>query len=87
MKVLFDLFPVILFFVAYTAAKRAPERYRHRLGPAGRWGRAGVAVEQAPILLATAVAIVATICQVGWLLMRAAARWTPCSGSASPSSS
>jgi intracellular septation protein len=31
---------------------------------------ASVSAEQGPILLATAVAIVATICQVGWLLLR-----------------
>jgi len=48
MKFLFDLFPVILFFVAY------------KLGNA----------EQAPILLATALAIVATVLQIGWLLLR-----------------
>jgi intracellular septation protein len=72
MKVLFDLFPVILFFVAYTAAKRAPETASAIVsGLLGALGAgASVAVEQAPILLATAVAIVATICQVGWLLMR-----------------
>jgi len=72
MKVLFDLFPVILFFVAYTAAKRAPETASAIVsGLLGALGAgASVAVEQAPILLATAVAIVATVCQVGWLLMR-----------------
>jgi intracellular septation protein len=43
MKFLFDIFPLILFFVAYKF-----------------WG----------ILAATAVAIVATIGQVAWLLMR-----------------
>ncbi len=72
MKVLFDLFPVILFFVAYTGAKRAPETASAIVsGLLGALGAgASVAVDQAPILLATAVAIVATICQVGWLLMR-----------------
>lgn len=72
MKVLFDLFPVILFFVAYTGAKRVPETasaiVSSLLGALG--AGAIVSVEQAPILLATAVAIVATICQVGWLLLR-----------------
>jgi intracellular septation protein len=72
MKVLFDLFPVILFFVAYTGAKRAPETasaiVSSLLGALG--AGASVSVEQGPILLATAVAIVATICQVGWLLAR-----------------
>jgi intracellular septation protein len=72
MKVLFDLFPVIFFFVAYTAAKRAPETasaiLSSLLGALG--AGASVSLEQAPILLATAVAIVATICQVGFLLLR-----------------
>jgi intracellular septation protein len=67
MKVLFDLFPVLLFFVAYTGAKRAPETASAIVS--GLLGTL-VSVEQAPILLATAVAIVATICQVGWLLAR-----------------
>lgn len=72
MKVLFDLFPVIFFFVAYTAAKRAPETastiVSSLLGALG--AGATVAVDQAPILLATAVAIVATAGQVGWVLLR-----------------
>ena len=72
MKVLFDLFPVLLFFVAYTAAKRAPDTasatVSSLLGALG--AGASISAEQGPILLATAVAIVATICQVGWLLLR-----------------
>jgi intracellular septation protein len=72
MKVLFDLFPVILFFVAYTGAKRAPDTAAaivSGLLAALGFGTA-VSHEQAPILLATAVAIVATFGQVGWVLMR-----------------
>jgi intracellular septation protein len=72
MKVLFDLFPVLLFFVAYTGAKRAPDTasamVSSLLGALG--AGASINAEQGPILLATAVAIVATICQVGWLLLR-----------------
>jgi intracellular septation protein len=72
MKVLFDLFPVLLFFVAYTGAKHAPDTasamVSSLLGALG--AAATVNAEQGPILLATAVAIVATICQVGWLLLR-----------------
>ena len=72
MKVLFDLFPVLLFFVAYTGAKHAPDTasaiVSSLLGAVG--AGASVSAEQGPILLATAVAIVATICQVGWLLLR-----------------
>lgn len=43
MKLLFDLFPVVLFFIAYKVAD---------------------------IYVATAVAIVASIVQIGWLLLR-----------------
>jgi len=72
MKVLFDLFPVILFFLAYTGAKRVPEAAASVVSSLlGAVGAAGaVSVEQAPILLATAVAILATFGQVGWLLAR-----------------
>jgi intracellular septation protein len=72
MKVLFDLFPVVLFFLAYTGAKRAPEAAAAVVsGLLSGIGAAGaVATDQAPILLATAVAIVATFGQVGWLLLR-----------------
>lgn len=72
MKLLFDLFPVILFFVAYKLGTSFP----HEAGQlAAGWlgwliasGR--VSEAQAPILLATAVAIVASLAQVGWLLAR-----------------
>jgi len=72
MKVLFDLFPVILFFLAYTGAKRAPETAASAVSSLlGMLGASStVATEQAPILLATAVAILATFGQVGWLLAR-----------------
>jgi intracellular septation protein len=72
MKLLFDMFPVVLFFLAYTVGKRAPEA-THALvtGLLGAVGAgAEVQLEQAPILLATAVAIVATVGQVSWLLAR-----------------
>ncbi|HTS52707.1 MAG TPA: septation protein A [Burkholderiales bacterium] len=72
MKVLFDLFPVILFFLAYTGAKRAPDTaasvVSSLLGGLGAGG--AVAADQAPILLATAVAIAASFGQVGWVLLR-----------------
>ncbi len=72
MKVLFDLFPVILFFLAYTGAKRVPDTASSIVSSLlGGLGAGGVvAAEQAPILLATAVAIVASFGQVGWVLLR-----------------
>ena len=62
MKFLFDLFPVIVFFAAYYLAG----------------GQKGVnctvtpdlPITQDPILLATGLAILATVIQVGWLLFR-----------------
>ena len=65
MKLLFDLFPVILFFVTY------------KLVSHGDGGNACLADQianlpwtQEPILLATAVAIVATFVQVAWVKYR-----------------
>ncbi|HEX2530883.1 MAG TPA: septation protein A [Burkholderiaceae bacterium] len=72
MKFLFDLFPVILFFAMFKwgethteAAQSLAERYLADLVSGGT-----VLEMQAPILLATAVAIVATIGQIGYLLAR-----------------
>jgi intracellular septation protein len=72
MKVLFDLFPVIFFFVAYMGAKQVPDSAASIVSSllSGLGMSGAVGVEQAPLLLATAVAIVATFAQVGWLLMR-----------------
>ncbi|MBS1162887.1 MAG: ispZ [Burkholderiaceae bacterium] len=72
MKLLFDLFPVILFFIAY----KLGGSYPHEAGQlASTWlawlvAGGGVTEAQAPILLATAVAIIASLVQVGWLLAR-----------------
>jgi len=72
MKLLFDLFPVILFFVAYKLGTSFPQEAglfaSTWLGALIASGK--VSEAQAPILLATAVAIVASIAQVGWLLAR-----------------
>jgi intracellular septation protein len=72
MKLLFDLFPVILFFVAYKLGTSFPQEAGQFastwLGALIASGK--VSEAQAPILLATAVAIVASIGQVGWLLAR-----------------
>jgi intracellular septation protein len=72
MKLLFDLFPVILFFLAYAGGKRAPDTAAALISGllASLGAGSQVSTEQAPILLATAVAIVATFGQVGWLLAR-----------------
>ncbi len=72
MKLLFDLLPVILFFVTYKVAGAFPQQSIALAGAALGWmvGDGTVPADQAPILLATAVAIVASLLQVGWLLAR-----------------
>ena len=72
MKFLFDLFPVILFFTVFKwgeghadAAQALAQQY---LGGLVSGGVATTA--QAPIMLATAVAIIATIGQIAWLMLR-----------------
>jgi intracellular septation protein len=67
MKFLFDLLPVILFFVAYKLAGASPEA-SHAL--ATQWLGDGIAITQAPILIATAVAIVATFGQIALVWTR-----------------
>lgn len=61
MKFLFDLLPVILFFAAYKFAGAQPEA-SHAF--ATHWLGDNIALTQAPILIATAVTIVATFAQI-----------------------
>ncbi|CAL94323.1 septation protein A [Azoarcus olearius] len=61
MKFFLDLLPVILFFVAYKFAGAAPDD-SHAL--VAQFLGAGISPSQAPILIATAVAIAATLAQV-----------------------
>ena len=72
MKLLFDLLPVLFFFVTYEGAKRMPEAATGLL--TGLLASIGaddqVVASQAPILVATLVAILATFAQVGWLIGR-----------------
>lgn len=72
MKFLFDLFPVILFFIVFKwgegnaeAAQSFGQQFLSSLVSGGE-----VTLTQAPILLATAIAIIATIVQIGYLLSR-----------------
>ena len=72
MKFLFDLFPVILFFIAYKVGNSYPavsaQLAASLLG--GLVADGQIPPDQAPILLATAVAIVASLLQVGFRLVR-----------------
>jgi intracellular septation protein len=72
MKLLFDLCPVILFFAVFKFAGAQPDaaqafaaQYLMFLVADGE-----ITAKQAPILLATAVAILASLGQVLWLLLR-----------------
>ncbi|MDR2874330.1 MAG: septation protein A [Methylobacillus sp.] len=65
MKFLFDLFPVLLFFLTYKLASHG-----EKTGGCLITQDVHASLLHEPILLATAVAIAATFLQVGWLLLR-----------------
>ena len=68
MKLLFDLFPVILFFATFKYYGSNPEGAADLVG--SLLGSAVLDVKQAPILLATIVVIVATMVQIAWVHFR-----------------
>lgn len=72
MKFLFDMFPVILFFGVFKWGEGHADAAQAMVGQylSGLVSGGSVGPEQAPILLATAVAIIATIAQIGYLLVR-----------------
>lgn len=72
MKFLFDLFPVILFFGVFKWAEKHIETAHQLVQKTLSWLVSGGAetMSQAPILLATAIAIVATFLQIAYLLIR-----------------
>jgi len=63
MKFLFDLFPVIVFFATFYLAGGGDKGGKCTIAP-------GTPLLHDPILLATGLAIVATLLQVSWLLLR-----------------
>ncbi len=63
MKFLFDLFPIILFFVAFKLTGSNPDQAAALAASIGYH----VDIKQLPILFATAVAIIATFGQIGWV--------------------
>jgi intracellular septation protein len=72
MKFLFDLFPVILFFLVYKIADGHQDA-AHTLAVqymGGLISGGNLAPDQAPIMLASAVGIVATVLQILYLLAR-----------------
>jgi intracellular septation protein len=72
MKILFDFLPIVLFFAAfkYSEANKAwaAETATGLLGFMVAGGAVGP--DEAPVLLATAVVVLATIGQVAWLKLR-----------------
>ena len=72
MKFLFDLFPVLLFFGIFRWGEGNPEAAQSLVMKAFSGIASGgvISAAQAPIMLATAVAIVATFAQIGYLLAR-----------------
>jgi intracellular septation protein len=69
MKILFDLLPVIFFFCSYKIAGFYPDE-AHAL--VTNWLASGIPADQAPILIATFVTIIATALQIGivWIKRR-----------------
>jgi intracellular septation protein len=68
-KLLFDLFPIIVFFVAYKIGDANAEATRAFMASLGLPQPAGVG-EKPGIYLATLVAIVASFAQIGWVKLR-----------------
>lgn len=68
MKLLFDLFPVILFFATFKYAEKSPELAASWMG--SLLGFVPDDAKMAPILLATVVVIAATVAQIIWVHLR-----------------
>ena len=65
-KILFDLFPIFLFFIAFKLAGSNPEQAAALAASVSY----PADPKQLPILIATAVAIIATIVQIAWVWLR-----------------
>lgn len=65
-KFLFDFFPIILFFAAYKIAGSYPQTTTELAAGVGY----SASAKQLPILFATAIAILASFLQIGWLALR-----------------
>lgn len=68
MKLLFDLFPVILFFVTFKYTEKSPELASGWMS--SLFGFVPDDIKLAPILLATVVVIAATVVQIIWVHFR-----------------
>ena len=68
-KLLFDLFPVIIFFIAYKLGDANAQTAQHLLQSMGLPQPTG-ANEKPGIYLATFTAIIASFAQIGWVKLR-----------------
>lgn len=66
MKFLFDLFPIILFFAAFKLAGIFPDQAAALAASLSYQAD----TKQLPVLMATAAAIVGTLMQVAWVMLR-----------------
>jgi intracellular septation protein len=75
LKILLDLLPVVVFYGAFWIANRAPPQLVQAwaaLLPGAMHTAGGASADIVPVVLATACAMVATVIQVSWLLLRRA---------------
>ncbi|MBA2722356.1 MAG: septation protein A [Methylibium sp.] len=72
MKLLFDIFPIVLFFLVFKLAEGQPDAAAAFATEHFGMLVAGsvISAKLAPVLLATLVVIVATFVQIGWLMAR-----------------
>jgi intracellular septation protein len=72
LKILLDLLPVVVFFTAFGIANRAPPHLVQSWAALLPAAVPVVGTDIAPLVLATVCAMVATVIQVSWLLLRRA---------------
>jgi intracellular septation protein len=72
MKFLFDLFPILLFFGVFKLGERNPDAAHGIVSDylSGLISGGTIAPDQAPIILATVVVILATLAQIGYVKLR-----------------
>ena len=71
MKFLFDVFPVILFFVSYKLSEKHADIAQQLANNylSSFVSGSSLSIEQSPIILATAITIIASIAQISFLLL------------------
>jgi intracellular septation protein len=73
LKILLDLLPVVVFFSAFQLARSSPQAAQAwAVSILGPMSATQAASDVVPVIIATGCAVVATVIQVGWLLIRRA---------------